>query len=167
MVFMLEAVPEIEIHPATLADVDLIVQMTFSAMGKHLEMAFGGGFDWGGWETDIRGVILRNKREEGIIETFITKQKKIVGFWWITPHLDHLWIDAIVLNENHRNGGIGSWLLKNFDQIFSDLYPANKNIQLGVQKTNQAAVRFYERLGFQEIPDEFMELHNTLHLVKK
>ncbi len=76
---------------------------------------------------------------------------RFAGFYWIEKREEILHIHGIVLHETFQGKGIGK-------RVFRDLEAAYKtrvkSMELGVHKSNEKALRFYERNGF--------EIHKTL-----
>ena len=156
---------EIRFITAKADDVHWIVELAYKIMNPYLEEAFAGTFDWASWESDMRGVILVNDKYKGIVELFVDENDQTIGFWWITPQSDHIWIDAIVLDQNFQNKGIGTYIFRKSKEHFAYLYPKNLRIELGVQKSNIKAIKFYEHLDFYQEQDSYLEWHNTLRMI--
>ena len=120
------------------------------------------------WEQEIRGVIFNNKEEYGRVDVFYDdKINDFIGFWWITPYNDHLWIDAFVIKPQYQRKGIGSSLMNIIKDYFNIYFPKNQSIELGVQERNAEAVNFYLKHGFKIVDDSYMKTYYTLRMVKK
>lgn len=156
---------EIRFLTAKSADVPWIVELAYKIMNPFLEEAFTGTFDWASWESDMRGVIQTDDKYKGIVELFINDDGQKIGFWWVTPQNNHIWIDAIVLNSNFQSKGIGTHIFHQIREHFNYLYPKNLRIELGVQKSNKKAIKFYEHLNFHQEEDSYLEWHNTIRMV--
>jgi ribosomal protein S18 acetylase RimI-like enzyme len=74
-----------------------------------------------------------------------------VGYLWIEERDRALHVHAIILCSGARGQGIGTRVLQALQHEFSSRVDA---IELGVQDENTAAIRFYERAGFQRVPVE-------------
>lgn len=87
----------------------------------------------------------------------ITSDSKIIGCLLVEKHLDGVLLDEIYLDEEYRNKGIGTSIIKS---IIDD----NDIIYLWVYKANQAAFNLYIKLGFNIIRETdsryFMNLVN-------
>ncbi|MHA1989542.1 MAG: GNAT family N-acetyltransferase [Candidatus Hodarchaeales archaeon] len=156
------------IKKALLEDVNWIIDLAYKQMNNYLEYAYTGPFDWETWENEMRGIIFTNKVEDGIVQVFYSEDiLDNVGFWWITPYSDHLWIDAFVIKPQYQIRGIGSSLIGNLKEILKIYYPLNHLIELGVQKNNEIAINFYQKRGFKIKDDTYLEMFNTIRMVKK
>jgi len=71
-----------------------------------------------------------------------------VGYLWIEERDRTLHVHAIILHRAARGQGIGTRV---FRALMTEFSPRADAIELGVQDTNAAAIRFYERLGFRKI----------------
>ena len=76
----------------------------------------------------------------------ITSDSKIVGCLLVEKHLDGVLLDEIYLDEEYRNKGIGTSIIKN-------IIKNNTIIYLWVYKNNKEAFRLYEKLGFTVIEE--------------
>jgi ribosomal protein S18 acetylase RimI-like enzyme len=76
----------------------------------------------------------------------ITSDSKIIGCLLVEKHLDGVLLDEIYLDEEYRNKGIGTSIIKN---ILKD----NNITYLWVYKNNKEAIRLYEKLGFTVIEE--------------
>lgn len=74
-----------------------------------------------------------------------------VGYVWIEERNRKLHVHALILRPTARGRGIGTRVLQALRAEFSSRVD---EIELGVQDANTAAIRFYERVGFQRIPAE-------------
>ncbi|OLS20836.1 MAG: hypothetical protein HeimC3_38990 [Candidatus Heimdallarchaeota archaeon LC_3] len=159
--------PPILIIKSSLGDVSWIVNLAYNQMNNYLEYAYSTNFDWETWEIDMRGVIFSENIDNGKVEMFQQKTSvKNIGFWWITPYSDHLWIDAFVIDPKFQNRGIGSNLINKISDYFQFFSPITNRIELGVQNNNKIAISFYKKLEFEIHPDSHLESFNTLRMVK-
>lgn len=60
---------------------------------------------------------------------------------------DRIEIDYIIVDNNYRNLGIATKLLKYMEQIHKNI----KNITLEVRESNKSAINFYEKNGFKAV----------------
>ena len=70
--------------------------------------------------------------------------KKRVGYYELKEEKDFLYVCDILLTESYRNKGIGSYLLKKFENT------TKRKIRLEYYRGNPAS-RFYRRLGYKKI----------------
>ena len=71
----------------------------------------------------------------------IVINNKIIGCLLITNIDDGILLDEIYLEEEYRNKGIGTSIIKN-------IIDNNSNIYLWVYKLNKQAINLYKKLGF-------------------
>lgn len=71
---------------------------------------------------------------------------KIIGCLLLTKNEDGKILDELYLEENYRNKGIGSDIIKN-------IIKKNDTIYLWVYKENKKAIELYKRLGFNIIKE--------------
>ena len=71
----------------------------------------------------------------------IVVNNKIIGCLLITNIDDGILLDEIYLEEEYRNKGIGTSIIKN-------VIDNNSNIYLWVYKLNKQAINLYKKLGF-------------------
>lgn len=70
----------------------------------------------------------------------------MVGCLLLTPKDDGILLDEIYLEENYRNKGIGSNIIKNITK-------ENDIVYLWVYKLNKKAIALYKKLGFNVIEE--------------
>ena len=71
---------------------------------------------------------------------------KVIGCLLLTNKDDGILLDEIYLEEEYRNKGIGSGLIK-------DVLSNNNIVYLWVYKANEKAISLYKRLGFNVIEE--------------
>ena len=74
-----------------------------------------------------------------------------VGYVWIELRDDRLHIHGIILFPKKRGQGSGTRLIQALCREFEGRASA---VELGVQVSNPAAIRFYERLGFEDVTEK-------------
>lgn len=135
-------------------------------MNNYLEKAYNGPFNWERWEFEIREVIL-NQNDPNYNNFdhvyLIQLSEEIIGFLWVSYYSDEIfWIDTFILEPEHQKRGFGS---KVFNILIEDLMKnpemTFKYIDLGVQKDNETAFAFYNKLGFYNIDDLSMSYYLT------
>ena len=82
--------------------------------------------------------------------TIILVDGEQVGRMWVGRWEDEIRLLDIALLRERRNAGTGTVLLKRLQREAED---AGKSLRHSVYKMNEAALRFYERLGFTVIED--------------
>lgn len=70
-----------------------------------------------------------------------------VGFYWVEVRQDILHLHGFILAEEHRGKGYGSRILAHIEEIYKTKV---NTIELGVHEENTAAIRLYERSGYQK-----------------
>lgn len=151
---------------ATLDDVRWIVDLTYSEMNNYLENAYNGPFDYQQWEHDLRQVIDTGDITRGYVELFLSNENEKIGYWWITPQIDHLWLDAFVIVPHWQGKGIGAYLIHALTHKHFHFYrPKNKRIELGVQMENTRAIEFYKRHNFFIQQDTYLNMFKTHRMI--
>jgi ribosomal protein S18 acetylase RimI-like enzyme len=102
--------------------------------------------------TDMNGVIFITESEQGEIVGFIQ------GI--INSHEDEVmhnlthqqgkdgWIGLLIVDEQHRNQGVGKQLLKRISDFFDEA--GCSSVRLKVSSNNTHAIEVYKSLGFAE-----------------
>lgn len=80
-----------------------------------------------------------------------------VGRIWVDRQPEEIRLLDIALLPEDRNKGIGSALL---ERLIAEARDTATPLRHSVHKTNEAALRFYERLGFTIVDD--VETHNLM-----
>ena len=78
-------------------------------------------------------------------------EEDIVGYVCIRTILDVTHVLDIAVKHDARHMGIASKLLSAALQVLRTAKPETKNITLEVRESNIAAIRLYEKFGFDEI----------------
>ena len=68
------------------------------------------------------------------------------------PEMDYIYLDDLSVTEAYRNLGIGSALIHEAEKYAQDI--GMRHIFFHVEKSNTAAFRLYERLGFKIFRDD-------------
>lgn len=156
----------IEFKNAILDNVGFIVKLAFQEMKSHLEFAYDGSFDWSTWEFEIRNIISNDVIGELYGENkieLILVNGDIVGIIWTSKQTDEsLWIDTIIISPYYQGKGIGTKVIDLLPIRFVNI----TKIELGIQKTNDRAMKFYKKLGFIQEADSGMEYYKTYKMVK-
>ena len=93
------------------------------------------------------------KGEERI---FVAEDEDIVAYLSVEvhhdPEVDYIYLDDLSVAENCRNHGIGSALIHKAEAYAKEI--GIQSILFHVEKSNTAAFRLYERLGFRIYRDD-------------
>jgi len=82
--------------------------------------------------------------------SLICREDLRVGRFYVLREKDGIRILDIALLPEHRNGGIGTSLLRD---LMNEAGPSGKSLRIYVE-TNNPSLRLFERLGFQRIAEE-------------
>jgi len=134
-------------------DLDYIREISYKEMNMVVMEAWGGKFNWNSWFRDVNEAI-----HSSIHKVFIIVSKKDpIGYIWVNEEPKILWITAIMLESQWQKHGIGH-LIMNY--LISECKEAEKKaIELGVQRNNIKALKFYKKLGFETY--DYLEYANT------
>ncbi len=134
---------QISLRKATLADMAFIRDLFYSEMDEIVNEAWQGRFRWEGWFNDVQKAL---ELESHIVQ-LIQFTNQNIGFLWMNKEDRNLWITAIVLKKEWQRRNIGSKIMTHLvGECRSD---GINTIELGVQKNNNAALRFYSEIGFE------------------
>ena len=96
--------------------------------------------------TFINKEYLENEfNNNPFIKVLILKEDIIIGYLYYSDIYDRVEINQIEIEENHRNCGKGSLLLKELTET------VNKNITLEVREDNIPAIKLYEKFNFKKV----------------
>ena len=101
-----------------------------------------------------RAELERTMRETGEIRTVLVDEED-VGSVWLELRGRILHLHALVLEPAARGSGVGGRVLAQLEQEFSE---RADELELGVQRENEAARRLYEKTGFVEVDSPHAEL---------
>ena len=93
---------------------------------------------------------IRLYRSTGEVRS-VNQDDQLAGFVWIEHRDRELHIHGIILLCEWRGRGIGTRVLDLLEEEFGGRADC---IELGVQTSNESALRFYERVGFAPIDAE-------------
>ena len=86
---------------------------------------------------------------------YVAEDGKVVAFLSVEVHhdpMDHIYLDDFSVTATYRNKGIGSAMIRAAEAYADEM--SITAILLHVEKTNQSAMRFYERLGYSVFRDD-------------
>ena len=96
--------------------------------------------------TFINKEYLENEfNNNPFIKVLILKEDIIIGYLYYSDIYDRVEINQIEIEENHRNCGKGSLLLKELTDT------VDKSITLEVRKDNIPAIKLYEKFNFKKV----------------
>jgi ribosomal protein S18 acetylase RimI-like enzyme len=78
----------------------------------------------------------------------IFDDKQLAGFYWIEEREKVLHLHALLLKQQFQGKGIGTQTL---NMLASKYEGTMTTIELGVHDSNEAAIRLYERKGFNTV----------------
>lgn len=90
--------------------------------------------------------VVANNRDSHIAVSRDAATQEIVGFGWYFQVGDALEIASLARKASYARLGIGSELLAQMLQSFDQ----RKEVQLQVRKSNEAAIRLYQKWGFEQ-----------------
>lgn len=96
------------------------------------------------WNYNVFKAELTNGNSKYLVAKI---NNEVVGFAGLIPVLDEADISNIVVHKDYRNKKIGSLLLKALLDLATSLNI--KTINLEVRKSNIAAIKLYEKYGFE------------------
>jgi len=92
-------------------------------------------------------------RDEWI--SIATDEDKIIAFLSIEVHHEdeeYIYLDDLSVTKQYRNNGIGTRLIRNAESYAKEINIPT--VCLHVEKSNEAAFRLYERLGYKIYEDQ-------------
>jgi ribosomal protein S18 acetylase RimI-like enzyme len=138
-----EEAPIVDYRVPTESERDVLFRMILDQLGGQSE----GAMAFLGMTAEQFAQVYRATGEVRVIRA----DGDEVGYLWIEERDRALHVHAIILCSGARGQGIGTRVLQALQHEFSSRVDA---IELGVQDENTAAIRFYERAGFQRVPVE-------------
>jgi ribosomal protein S18 acetylase RimI-like enzyme len=129
--------PDIEIGPCDAArDGELIRTLTRHNFYEAMQAV---------WDE------ARHQREPVHPERYrmLWRDGETIGFFAIRPESDHLYVQTIQLVPAARGGGIGSRIMEHIAELAA--VARVRAVRLRVLRSNVAARRFYDRLGYREL----------------
>lgn len=113
-------------------------------------------------EERLPYTILKRKAKKGAAELFIAKENdSFVGFIYLIPYLDMIYIFFFAIDENVRGGGYGSEILQlvrkrnEGKRIFLAREPIDDDADNAGQRRKRR--EFYRKNGFQDLPLKIIE----------
>ena len=144
--------PAVSLRAVTTSDDDLLLQIYAGTRAAELAVV--------PWTDDQKNefIAMQFAAQRADYETrfpdaehsIIAVDGAHVGRVWIDRRDDEIRLLDIALLPEHQNRGTGSELLK---RLIEEARQAGTPLRHSVYVTNQAALRFYERLGFTVVED--------------
>ncbi len=126
---------------AHIGDGDALAELRVLAMKESLEAL--GRFD----EVRARIRFLDSFDPDATQKVLIDDE--LVGFYVVTEHSEHLYIDHLYVHPNHQGKSIGSTVLKSIVETGRRI---NKPIKLGALKGSRSN-QFYRSHGFVKVTE--------------
>ena len=121
---------EVEIAPATLADIDAIDSLEKAAFPSPWRREF--------FESELRSA--------GRFNLVARRGEKIIGYVFSMWFLDEMHVNKIAVDENERRRGVAFALMEACNEFA--IRNGVTTIALEVRESNSGAQAFYRRLGF-------------------
>jgi ribosomal-protein-alanine N-acetyltransferase len=140
---------------ATLADAAEIAGMSRALIESGL------GWSW------TRERVARNIASQNTVTVVAVEGGRLVGFAIMYFGEDHAHLSLLAVRPRHQRAGIGRALMNWLEE--SALVAGIGTIRLELRTANQAARRFYERLGFApvgEVPDYYGGAETALRMAR-
>ncbi len=134
--------PVVLLKRATSNDVEFVKDLFIKIMNSVVAVAWNGRFRWKSWFDDAEEAI----RDEKHMFFIVCAGEEDVGFLWMNEENTTLWITAIILKEQWQRRGLGGQIMQMLIEVCKD--NGKEALELGVQQNNQAALNFYEKIGF-------------------
>ena len=97
------------------------------------------------WSQDA---LIKGCNDENNVYLVVIKDDQIVGYGGFISVLDEAHITKIAVKEGYRRHGVGRILLSG---MFDEARERGINsITLEVRRSNEAAIKLYERMGFEQ-----------------
>ncbi len=124
-----------ELESATRNNIDLLIQYKLKSIINYADNLSNEEID------KINNYVKINVPKQLNDYKIIKDKNEIIGCLLIQKHLDGILLDEIYIEENYRNKGIGTDIIKT-------ILASNDIVYLWVYKNNIKAFNFYEKLGF-------------------
>jgi GNAT superfamily N-acetyltransferase len=133
----------IQTRVATLQESSLLYGLYVEAMKAHIEQIWGWDEDW--QKNDFATAL------NTISTNVIQFNNELIGYYQLEQAEDHDYLRMFILDKQHRSKGIGSIILQ---RLLEQSQTKHSTLKLRVFKINTAALRFYQREGWQVIKVE-------------
>ncbi|UAW97810.1 GNAT family N-acetyltransferase [Halopseudomonas nanhaiensis] len=108
-----------------------------------------------GWDEQWQKANFSRELESSITST-VSVDDRVIGYLQCCEEGDRIYIRNIALSAQYQCRGIGALLIKDVQKRAA---ASGISVELGVFRTNAAARRFYERLGFVRTHDSATHIH--------
>lgn len=128
---------DFQFETGTQADADFIMALTETVMRGHFEKT------WGGWDPAFQWNDLRTSFPD-LEHRLVVCTGVRAGYVAIRRSETSIFVVKLYLLPAYQNHGIGAAIMR---ELMAEARAAGKPLQLYVLPVNEAAKRFYERLG--------------------
>ncbi len=140
----------INYRKATLEDKKKLYELGVELNTYNLDHDVKENLFWTGWETDIMSEVEKELKNKNIsVYLAETEDEQAVAYITIKrcDFCGHYEVDQLFVHEGYRGQNIGKKLL---DMVVSEIKKPGVSLKLEVYKTNEKAISFYKKYGFEE-----------------
>lgn len=135
-------------------DLDLILKINRAEMDEILKIAWQGSFKWNKWIIDVKRAMESSRHRVFVIEV----NSEPIGSLWVSDDDNWtLWVTSIVIIKEWQRKGMGKDIMEYLIKVAKE--DKKRFIELGVQKNNEQAMKFYNSIGFVRF--DFLRYANT------
>ena len=131
------------LRKASMTDLDLTFEIKKAALKDHISATFGP------WDEAWQLAEHRKDFSSGQLEVIVADGMD-VGYAWIKRTPKSLYLVDICVFPEHQGTGIGTEII---GRLLTEAKNSHLPVELGVFKSNHAAIRLYTRLGFEQISE--------------
>lgn len=126
------------LKPAALSDQATLFDMHVEVFREHIDKIWGWDEEW---------QITNFQKEWGeVVTELIEAGGELLGYIQTRHEPDHIYILNLALYPKHQNQGLGA---RTMNTLKKRAEAQSLPMELCVFRTNQRAITFYERLGFE------------------
>ncbi|HMQ51901.1 MAG TPA: GNAT family N-acetyltransferase [Anaerolineae bacterium] len=134
----LQLPPDLSLRPAAENDADFLFDVIKASMATYIDQIYG-------W-NDARQYVYFQRSFDPAEHQIIVYRGQDIGRWAIRVGETAVFLANIQLLPAYQGQGLGSILIRALMQAAQEI---ELDVSLQVLKSNPAALRLYERLGFQ------------------
>ncbi|MDD1769227.1 MAG: GNAT family N-acetyltransferase [Methanomassiliicoccales archaeon] len=123
----------------TKRDIPALVRISKENMAHIIRSAWGTE-----WKDDI---LLNAVTDPDTVTEIATHEDTIVGYYTILKRIDSVFIVSIQILHQYQQRGLGSLMMSRIEEWGKR--NGLRAVELWVQSTNEAAINFYEHLGYR------------------
>lgn len=139
---------EYSFRAADASDFDFVFALHRAAMRQYIEPIWG-------WHEDWQEEYLRKKYEPDCYQIIQVKGQD-AGVLVVEQRRGEVYLGLIELLPEFQGRGIGTAIVT---RLMDESHARGLPLLLHVLKTNEAAQRLYERLGFETVEDQDVRFH--------